>query len=300
MKIAAMDLGTNTFRLLISENNSGNLIKLYRETNITRLGEYVSENRIINQNAITRSLEILRKYKTLSDEYSVKRVVAAGTSAFRNASNKESLVSLLKKETGIEIMVISGQEEAELTVRGVLQTLDSCPEHFYHMDIGGGSTEISLIVQGNIEYSVSFDLGVVSMAEQFKEGFINIDEAGKNVARIIKENLDQYHITANLPLIATSGTPIVIACILNSVTQFDSSRVNGMKISFTDVKEIKQKLIKDSNYGNLNKYGDILKGREDLIVPGSIILTETMKYLGNDSMIISESGLLEGLSVANV
>ena len=99
-----------------------------------------------------------------------------------------------------------------------------------------------------------------------------------------------------LPLVATSGTPIVVACILNSINQFDASKVNNMKISFEDVLKVKNMLIKDCDNNDLEKYGDILRGREDLIVPGTVILSETMKYLGNDCMIISESGLLEGLS----
>jgi exopolyphosphatase/guanosine-5'-triphosphate,3'-diphosphate pyrophosphatase len=297
MKIAAMDLGTNTFRLLISENTGGKLNKIYRETNITRLGEQLKQNNVINDTAIGRSVKILKKYKLLSEHYGVNKVLAAGTSAFRTASNCDSLISFLKDETGINIKIITGKEEAELTVKGVLGSMNSSLERFYHLDIGGGSTEVSLIDSGEIENSCSMELGVVSLAEELERYSNNLDEVNEKVRRILIENLSmEIEKNTNLPLVATSGTPIVVACILNSVKKFDASRVNKMKIRVDEIEKIKNRLIKDFNSDKLNKYGEILKGREDLIIPGTIILSETMKYLTNDCMIISESGLLEGLS----
>ena len=300
MKIAAMDLGTNTFRLLISDNKGGKLNKLYRETNITRLGDRVKESSVINEDAIKRSVEILKKYKSLSDSYSVNRIIAAGTSAFRSASNSDSIVTLLKDQTGVEVTVISGEVEAELTVKGVLGSLDSDPGKFYHLDIGGGSTEISLINNGKIVHSCSLELGVVSLAEMLVRNDINIEALKGYVYEIIEKNIKNVDIITKLPLVATSGTPIVVACILNSIRKFDSSTVNGMKLGIKEIEKVKNQLIKDSNINNLSKYGDILKGREDLIIPGTLILTQTMQYLSNDSMIISESGLLEGLSIEAV
>ena len=297
MKIAAMDLGTNTFRLLISDNNGGKLNKLYRETNITRLGDRVKESSVINEDAIERSVEILKKYKSLSDSYSVNRIIAAGTSAFRNASNSDNLVKILKDQAGVEVRVISGEEEAELTVKGVLGSLESGPGRFYHLDIGGGSTEISLINKGKIEQSCSLELGVVSLAEMLVKNDNNNEALKEYVSEIIEKNVTKGDIITKLPLVATSGTPIVVACILNSVKKFDASSVNGMKLEIEEIEKVKYQLIKDSDINNLSKYGDILKGREDLIIPGTVILTQTMKYLSNDSMIISESGLLEGLSI---
>ena len=120
------------------------------------------------------------------------------------------------------------------------------------------------------------------------------------VKYIRSEILENININAkkhkNIPLVATSGTPIVIACILNSLKKYEPSKVNEMKISHKEVENIKEMLIKDNNANNLQKYGSLLHGREDLIVPGALILSETMKFLENDCMIISEYGLLEGLS----
>ena len=296
MKIAAMDLGTNTFRILIGEYDDGNLDKIYRETNITRLGEGLLHSDVINEKAISRSVSTLKKYMDIADKYNVNKVVAAGTSAFRNALNAEFLVEYFHTETGVEIDIISGKKEAELTVKGVLHSLKNTLNNFYHLDIGGGSTEISYINNSKIENSKSLDLGVVTLAENnnLSDGkYLNMIEHIKDT---ISEDINLNEESRNIPLIATSGTPIVVACILNSIKTYDPSMVHEMKISLNEIEIIMGRLIKDSKTNKLDKYGPLLHGREDLIVPGVLILSETMKFLKNDCMIISESGLLEGLS----
>lgn len=297
MRIAAMDLGTNTFRILISEYTGDKLKNIYRETNITRLGEGLNKDYLINDSAVNRSTEILKKYKSISEQYGVSKVVATGTSAFRNALNSDKIVSYFREEAGIDIEVITGEKEAALTVKGVLECMNQKLDSFYHMDIGGGSTEISLIVNGKIEFSVSIELGVVSLAEDSDLNTTDIKLISDKVSNVISSSLKHSkNQNTRLPLVATSGTPIVVACILISLKEFNASRVNGMRVDLEQIEEIKKTLIKDNDSNELMKYGDILKGREDLIVPGTIILSETMKILRNDCMIISESGLLEGLS----
>ena len=165
MRIAAMDLGTNTFRILIGEDENGNFEKIYRETNITRLGEGLLQSNLINEKAISRSVSTLKKYRLITEKYNVNKIIAAGTSAFRNALNAETLIKYFRDETGIDIDIISGMKEAELTVKGVLNSLKMSLNQFFHLDIGGGSTEISYINNGKIEISNSFELGVVSLAE---------------------------------------------------------------------------------------------------------------------------------------
>jgi exopolyphosphatase/guanosine-5'-triphosphate,3'-diphosphate pyrophosphatase len=297
MRIAALDLGTNTFRILIGELENGQLKKIYRETNITRLGEGLVKNSLIGDNAIKRSVTILQKYKMLTEEHGVNKVIAAGTSAFRNAVNGKEVVSYIHEEAGINIDILSGEREAELTVKGVLKSLDPSVNRFYHLDIGGGSTEISFINNREIIYSKSIELGVVSFAEDilFKDDSLN--KISEKVSEVLKNNINYDKKSyENLPVVATSGTPIVIACILSSIKEFNPSKVSNMKISISDIEMIKEKLIRYSNNSQLNTFGDLLKGREDLIVPGTLILLQTMKFLKNDCMIISDSGLLEGLS----
>ena len=297
MRIAAMDLGTNTFRILIGEYENGNFEKIYRETNITRLGEGLLQSDLINEKAISRSVSTLKKYRFITEKYNVNKIIAAGTSAFRNALNAETLIKYFHDETGINIDIISGMKEAELTVKGVLNSLKMSLNQFFHLDIGGGSTEISYINNGKIEISNSFELGVVSLAENTHLNNDNLLEMREYIRSILFDNINiNIESYKNLPLVATSGTPIVIACVLSSLKQFDPSGVNEMKISLKEVDKIKAMFIKDHNSNDLEKYGTLLDGREDLIVPGTLILSETMKFLKNDCMIISESGLLEGLS----
>jgi len=297
MRIAAMDLGTNTFRILIGEYENGNFEKIYRETNITRLGEGLLQSDLINEKAISRSVSTLKKYRLITEKYNVNKIIAAGTSAFRNALNAETLIKYFRDETGIDIDIISGMKEAELTVKGVLNSLKMSLNQFFHLDIGGGSTEISYINNGKIEISNSFELGVVSLAESTHLNNDNFLEMTGYIRSILFDNINiNIESYKNLPLVATSGTPIVIACVLSSLKQFDPSGVNEMKISLKEVDKIKAMFIKDHNSNELEKYGTLLNGREDLIVPGTLILSETMKFLKNDCMIISESGLLEGLS----
>lgn len=297
MKIATLDLGTNTFRLLISENLEGKFKRIYRETDITRLGEGVINTGRIKDEAIKRSISILSKYKTVIDEYGVKKIFAAGTSALRNAENGREVISRIYNETGIEVRILSGDDEAEITLKGVIETLDNSINSFYHLDIGGGSTEISLIREAKIIFSRSIDIGVVSLAEDVSVEensatsiTIKIDEL---LANVISNSIRKDN--RKLPIIATSPTPIVIACILEGMKKFVPSVVNSKKVKLKEIEEIVRLLIKHCNSNELDVFGEVLTGREDLIVPGGLILFRIMKFLENDCMIISDSGLIEGL-----
>ena len=297
MRIATLDLGTNTFRLLITENQDGNVKRIYRETNITRLGEGLVNSGRIKEEAIGRSLSILSKYKNIMDSYGVQKILAAGTSAFRNADNGSEFVSKIHDETGIEVMILSGNAEAEITVKGVMESIDSSVKRFYHLDIGGGSTEISLIKNGRIEFSKSIDMGVVLFAEEISAQNNRRNDLSEIVGELLVKNIgpEIKDENKNIPLVATSGTPIVIACIIEGMKEFEPSAVNNKRVELNQIEEIKEKLIKFSNCNKLEKFGNVLKGREDLIVPGALILFKTMKFLENDCMIISDSGLLDGL-----
>ena len=167
-RVSCIDVGTNTALLLIAdlEPESGSIISVLNRQTIVRLGEKVDRRKRIEQEALDRLLVCMREYRSISESFRVDQIIAGGTSALRDASNCTEVVETIARETGIVIGCISGSREAELTFFGAVAGLDNLPEPFAVIDIGGGSTEISMGSFDGIEERVSMDIGSVRLTER--------------------------------------------------------------------------------------------------------------------------------------
>lgn len=143
MNIAVIDIGTNTIRLLIGHMNNDRLVRIASDRAVTRLGKDLIRTGLLSDDSINKSLNALRLFKAICDKHNVKKIVAVGTSALREATNSRDFISTVKNETGVEIEIISGEKEAALTVKGVTAGIGDKkkPDTFFIIDIGGGSTE---------------------------------------------------------------------------------------------------------------------------------------------------------------
>lgn len=179
LKAAAIDIGTNSCRLLIGEKNSNNSFNiLVREVEITRLGEGVDENKNLNKSAVKRVEAALKKYKNIIEKYEVEKVRIIGTSALRDVNNSDLLAESIEK-MGFKLEIISGEEEAELNYLGASSNLEA---NFLLIDIGGGSTEFIWANQNKINFK-SLDIGCVRLTERF------IDSPAKKVSAKEIENI---------------------------------------------------------------------------------------------------------------
>lgn len=171
MRLATIDLGTNTFHLLVAEVAGGRLRReVYRERRYVRLGEGFSGAdagaRVISEAARRRGLEALRQFRAVTDRLDVKDVRVVGTAALRTAANAAGFVAAVREQTGFTVRIISGEREAELIARGVLTALPVLQQTALIMDIGGGSTEFILVDPGGVRWQRSFAVGLIPLSGQ--------------------------------------------------------------------------------------------------------------------------------------
>lgn len=167
MRTAVIDLGTNTFNLLIADINGSSVEFIYKAKMPSKLGEDGINSSKLHEDACSRGVRILREYKKIIEKHGVDTVRAIATSAVRSASNGSVFVENIEEKTGIKVDIISGIEEAELIYKGVEHTISKEEENYLILDIGGGSTEFILVENNQVKELKSFQLGMARLIEKF-------------------------------------------------------------------------------------------------------------------------------------
>jgi len=298
-KIASIDIGSNTVRLLIlgiSKNKSFKLLVSKRK--ITRLGEKMDSESKLMEKRIAVTLKVLAEFQKICIENGNPPLFAVATSAVREASNGKEFVRLAKKETGINIKIISWEEEARLTLEGVFWKISNENQKTITFDIGGGSTEFILSKGKNISGSCSTSLGVVRLTEKFITKHPVDDKKFKELQYYLMEELltVKKQLSAFSPeiLIGTAGTVTTLAAIKKNIHPYDADKIHGSIFSFQDAESILQSLKKQSLEERLN-IKSLERGREDLIIAGIAIVLETMRTFDCKTLQVSEYSLREGI-----
>ena len=298
-RLASVDLGTNTFRMLIAEKGAKGVTPLRIERAIVRLGEGMHQSGSFCHEAIQRVLNSLRRFRAKADSMGVSRVRVVGTSAFREASNREFLIEKVKEETGWHIEVISGLKEAELTAKGAFLGLDLSAWPVLLLDIGGGSTEYSLIEESSILVTESTPLGVVHMTERFVEHDPPTQQEVRSLRVWIRVHLQEMlegwkgRKQPSL-VVGVAGTPTTMAALHQRVREYRHELVHGYQMGLQEIEALTSKLLGLTTAQRLALPG-MEEGREDLIVSGAILLEESIKAFGCDQLLVSDCGLLEGV-----
>lgn len=305
MKIAGIDIGTNTLRLLISEISSGKRCRTVdSDRHITRLGEGLSYSGSLKDEAMDRAISVLKDYAGKCEGNHVDKIYAVATSAVRESANGHDFINRIREETGIDAEIISGDEEARLTVLGVSTALGLSGEDALVMDIGGGSTELIIVSKGEIEFKKSTDIGVVRFTEQFiKSDPPDISEM-KLLDRAVEERLEREEyftdlkksgrVPAAVKFIGTAGTVTTLAAIDQMMKTYDPEKINGYRMKKENVRGILDSLRGMTNRERMDLPG-IEYGREDIILAGVMVVYRVMDWFGFEDMTVSDAGLREGL-----
>lgn len=298
-RVAAIDFGTNTARLLIVDlSANGGFKQVFLERKIVRMGgDFCWENGLSEQ-AIERGLSCLKNFSSAIAEYKVSTVRAVATSAVRDARNGAEFVRMVSRETGINLQIIDGALEAELTMEGVLCGLDQLTDDIIIFDIGGGSTEYTLVKSGKTLYSRSLPLGVVRLTEgQITVGGMQ-QKISKELDLLWQDILSSGNkIKAESVLIGTAGTATTLAAIKMKMTEYDYQKVNNSLITQSEIQGIFDTLLPLTLQDRIKVPG-LEKGREDLIIAGILLTLQTMKLFDMKTLKVSDYGLLEGLVVS--
>jgi len=300
MKIGAIDIGTNSVRLLIAEKNGG-WHDLRRELEITRLGEDVNRTHKIKPGAMERTLAALSKHKDLFERYGVENVRVVATSAMRDAANSADFIAIVKERLGLTIEVISGEEEGRLTFAGVAGpgSLVKPDELALVVDVGGGSTEYIYGRNGEVFGATSLNIGSVRLYELFIKHDPPLATELKGAREMIRTAampaFEKAAVESPDVVIAVAGTATQIAAIYYGVEPYDPEKIHGARIGLSEltslIKQLAAMPVEERR---------ALKGmhpkRADVIVTGALILEETLLGLGFPEMIISEKDILDGIA----
>ncbi len=294
MRLAAIDLGTNTVRLLVIDADAaGRWRSLHQAQRITRLGEGLAASGRLGEAAMARTAAAVAEYAAAADHLGAERVLIVGTSAMREAANAPAFAARLEAAAGHPVRIVPGGDEARLALRGVLHGLDPIPGPAIVFDIGGGSTEFIRARDGRVEASVSLRLGVVPLAERpgpYAEMARHVDE------RLRRELPPEIWRSAFERLIGTAGTVTTLAALDQGLATYDWTRVHRYTLTRAAVERQRARLLPLS-VAEIARLPCLEPGRADLIRPGVAITLAVMDVLGAESLIVSEYGLREGIMV---
>ena len=297
--IASIDIGSNTARLLIIEPKDDQKFNLLvSERNITRLGEGIEAQGKLTEHRIQTTLKVLSIFRQICLENGDPPIFAVATSAVREASNGQEFVRRAKKETGIDIKIITWEEEARLTLEGVYWKIPHENRRVITFDIGGGSTEFILSQGENIKDFCSTSLGVVRLTEKFitqhpvdEREYHSLQNHLQYELQTVKNKLSAF-----LPelLIGTAGTVTTLAALKENIYPYDPEKIHGSTFSRPEAESILDDL-KGKSLSQRLLLKPIEPGREDLIIAGTAIVLETMRAFGCEILTVSEYSLREGL-----
>ena len=302
-RVAAIDCGTNSIRLLIADIDGSQFREIHRSMEIVRLGQGVDKTKQFHPDAIERTLRALRTFQVEIARRGVSKIRFCATSATRDASNRQIFIDGVKEIIGIEPEVISGEEEARLSFLGATRELHISDSPFLVIDIGGGSTEF---VFGNqsVEAARSVNIGCVRMSERhFTQAPASLDEIESATADIdaaIREAATVVPLTSAKTIIAVAGTATTVAAAALELETYDRYAIHLSRISANKTHVVSKKFL-GMTREEIAALGYMHPGRVDVISAGSLILDRAMIYTGAEEFVASESDILDGMawSLAN-
>ncbi len=293
VKVASIDLGSNSTRMLIADITNGTITTIYKEHQVTRMADKLSESKIISKEATKRVLKVLAGYFKTINKNNVENIQIVGTAALRDATNSEEIKQLIEKKFGFEVDIVSGEEEGVLTSMGVLNSLGSL-ENFLIIDIGGRSTEFIYDYDKKI-VSKSINIGVVSLSELF---FDKLPPPEKSVL-LAREYIESYLFESNTfdgrLLVGVAGTFTSLASIFLKQTHFNEKEIHLTELKNEDVFEINNELLQLNEPQIITKYKGLDPKRAKTIQVGILLAKEIISKYNVNSIKVSNSDILEGL-----
>lgn len=296
-RVAAIDCGTNSIRLLIADISAGSFREIDRRMEIVRLGQGVDQNKSFHPDAIERTLAAVSDFAIEISRRGVSKVRFCATSATRDASNRAIFIEGVKSILGVEPEVISGEEEARLSFLGATQELHDSESPFLVVDIGGGSTEFVFGARG-VEAAKSVNIGCVRMSErhltsqppskdQVANAIIDIDRAISDAATLVPLKAKT--------LVAVAGTATTVAAAAMDLETYDRYSIHLARIPAPKVHEVSARFLTMSRE-EIAALGYMHPGRVDVIAAGALVLDRVMVAANASEFVASESDILDGIA----
>ena len=294
--VAAIDCGTNSTRLLVTDESRRPIERLMR---ITRLGQGVDANGTLAAEAIGRTVDVLREFRAVMDRHGVTKVRMTATSAVRDAANRDAFIDAATAVTGARPEVLSGDDEGRLAFSGATAELDGRDGPFLVVDIGGGSTELVVGTEEPVGV-VSLEMGCVRLTEKF----LHHDPPW---AEELRDALDDVHdrledaIVAVPPfrdatrMIGLAGTVTTVAAVEQGLQHYDRDRIHHFWLTRAAAEDVFRTLATENRAARLGNPG-LEEARADVIVGGCVALVAVLRFFDLDGCLVSESDILDGLA----
>ncbi len=300
-RVAAIDLGTNSTRLLVAEvEGSGaeaDLTVLDRRMRITRLGQGVDSARRLHPDAIARNLTVLREYQEVISSFAVETTRAAATSAARDATNRDDLLGPVFELLGVLPELLSGEEEAALSFLGATFGIDE-PAPYLVVDVGGGSTEIAVGTDAP-EVCASIDIGCVRLTEAFLHSDPPSAEELSTAVTVVRDHLNDVErdlagVAPARTLIGLAGTVTTMAAVEQGLGAYSRDAIHHFRLTRAAAEDVFRTLAGETVDQRCHNPG-LEPGRADVIVGGVVVVVGVMRHFGFGEMLVSESDILDGL-----
>lgn len=298
MRVAAIDCGTNSIRLLIADIEGSNFREVIRTMEIVRLGQGVDQSGEFHSDAIVRTLAAVDKIALEIAKRGVQKIRFCATSATRDATNRHLFIEGVRERLGVEPEVISGEEEASLSFTGAIQDLSPTDGPFLVVDIGGGSTEF-VFGTTHVQFAKSVNIGCVRMTERHFTNdpahISDIEKARVDIQEAIGKAASIVPITESKTLIAVAGTATTVAAAALGLPEYDRYAIHLSRISAEQTHQVSDMFLTKNRKERL-AFGYMHPGRVDVIPAGALVLSEIMKATGATEFIASESDILDGIA----
>ncbi len=299
MRVAVIDVGTNTALYLLADVTGDALEVVEEAQRVVRLGQGVDASRRLHPDAIARTVDAIAEFARCAREHGAERIVCAATSATRDAVNRKEFVAAVRETAGVDVQVLSGEQEAAMSLRGALSAAPSLHAATV-VDVGGGSTEIITGTRTGVQRAVSVDVGSVRLAERWTPSLppppgtaARIEEAARAALRRAGVGPDWLV----PPVVAVAGTATSVAGVLERLGAWDPRAVEGRVVSRSELAQLVADLEKLSAEQTLALAPMILRGRQDVFLAGVCVLGAALDVLGAQQMRVSTRGLRHGLAL---
>lgn len=299
---ASIDIGTNTALLLVAEVDGDQLVVLEEQQRVPRLGAGVDGSKELSSEAMQRVVASLKEFQEIvtANYPEVSDIFVTATSAVRDANNRAVFMDLVERETGLQIQVLSGTEEAEYTFLGAQSVLGTVDGPQMIIDIGGGSTEIAY-GGDQLQNRHSYDMGCVRFTERFLKSdppkFVQIQKCREEIKKVLAEY--PFNIADQTTMVGVAGTVTSLAFIDLELSSYKANLLSGHRITKESLKNYIRRFGRIRSFKLEQKYTRVMKGRADIFLAGLLILDEFMNAYHFDELLTSAGGIRHGTILLN-
>lgn len=298
-RIGIIDIGSNSIRLVVYERTAGGAHRaIDGSKHSARLSEQLNDDGGLPEQSIDELVDLVNHFRLICAHHRTGHIRAVATAAIRNATNRDHILHRIEAETGLPIELLTGKQEADYGYLGMINSM--VIENGFLIDIGGGSTEVSLFKERKLVHAVSFPFGCVSMTKRFAKGGMLSDQHLKELEKHIEETIEQepwLRSSPNLPLVGIGGTVRALGKVHQAHVKYPFPSTNNYPIDTASTDELFE-MMRKQPLDKRSKIPGLSKDRVDIIVPGIAILRAIFRATMSSQYVVCAAGLRDGLFYA--